>query len=52
MISKEKRDEAIAWLEKQGHMLDPDKVIEWFRVNWWDSHIGNPIDKFKKDFGL
>ena len=41
-----------SWLEKQGHMLDPDKVIEWFRVNWWDSHIGNPIDKFKKDFGL
>lgn len=40
------------WLEKQGHMLNSDKVIEWFRVNWWDSHIGNPIDKFKKDFGL
>lgn len=32
--------------------LDADKVIKWFRVNWWDSHIGDPIDKFKKDFGL
>ena len=40
-------------LKKIEHkMLDPDKVIEWFRVNWWDSHIGDPIDKFKKDFGL
>lgn len=32
-------------------MLNADDVIEWFRVNCWNSHI-NPIDKFKKDFGL
>ena len=33
-------------------MLNADDVIEWFRMNGWNSHIGNPIDEFKKDFGL
>ena len=44
----------IAWLEKQGHMLDPDKVIEWLKAKVYDdSTYGKAmIDKFKKDFGL
>lgn len=65
--TKEQRDLLFAEMKKAGYewdnekkelkkievkTLDPDKVIEWFRVNWWDSHIGDPIDKFKKDFGL
>jgi len=52
--SKDKTDEAIAWLEKQGHMLDADKVIEWLKANVYDdSAYGKEmIEKFKKDFGL
>ena len=44
----------IAWLEKQGHMLDADKVIEWLKANVYDdSAYGKEmIEKFKKDFGL
>ena len=42
------------WLEKQGRMLDPDKVIEWMKAKVYDdSAYGMAmIDKFKKDFGL
>lgn len=38
-----------SWLEKQGHMLDPDKVIEWLENK--QPSVG-VYDKFKKDFGL
>lgn len=55
--SSDKTDEAIAWLEKQGHMLDTDKVIEWlcsnstlFGAKWCKTE--NIIEQFKKDFGL
>ena len=55
--SSDKTDEAIAWLEKQGHMLDTDKVIEWFydqACQGWieDVEVDKFVDKFKKDFGL
>lgn len=55
--SSNKTDEAIAWLEKQGHMLSPDKVVEWLEINepkFWESPC-NPdviIEQFKEDFGL
>ena len=45
------------WLEKQGHMLDPDKVVAWLECKAFQSWA-DPIDtrpiirKFKKDFGL
>ena len=47
-------NKVIAWLEKQGHMLDADKVIEWLKANVYDdSAYGKEmIEKFKKDFGL
>ena len=50
-------DKAIAWLEKQRHMLDPDKVIEWLNeqsCQGWieDVEVDEFVDKFKKDFGL
>lgn len=51
--------QVFAWLEKQGHMLDPDKVIEWLRQNncaaCWDNPdegISQRIEQFKKDFQL
>lgn len=55
--SSDKTDEAIAWLEKQGHMLDTDKVIEWLECKafqgWAEEiNIKQIVDKFKKDFGL
>jgi len=47
------------WLEKQGRMLDPDKVIEWLRKNTcaacWDNPnegVSQRIEQFKKDFEL
>ena len=44
----------IAWLEKQCHMLDPDKVIEWLNdqacQGWIE--VDKFVDKFKEDFGL
>lgn len=49
--------DVIAWLEKQGHMLSPDKVVEWIERNepkFWESPC-NPdviIEQFKEDFGL
>lgn len=48
------KEQCLAWLEKQGHMLDPDKVIEWLKTKVYDdSAYGmSMIDKFKKDFGL
>jgi len=56
--SSDKTDEAISWLEKQGHMLDPDKVIAWIR-KYWPFSCGNfalladdAIKKFKKDFEI
>lgn len=55
--SSDKTDEAIAWLEKQGHMLHPDMVIEWLECEAFQGWA-EPIDirpiirKFKKDFGL
>lgn len=44
----------ISWIEKQGHMLDTDKVIEWLKTNVFDdSAYGKAMnDKFKKDFEL
>jgi len=47
----------LAWLEKQGHMLDPDKVIEWIddqACQGWieDVEVDKFVDKFKEDFGL
>lgn len=55
--SSDKTDEAIAWLEKQGHMLSPDKVVEWLECKafqgWAEEiNIKQIVDKFKKDFGL
>lgn len=55
--SSDKTDEAIAWLEKQGHMLHPDMVIEWLECKafqgWAEEiNIKQIVDKFKKDFGL
>ena len=50
-------DDCIAWLEKQGHMLHPDRVIEWLECEAFQGW-SEPIDirpiirKFKKDFGL
>lgn len=45
------------WLEKQGRMLDPDKVIEWLNdqaCQGWieDVEVDIFVDKFKEDFGL
>lgn len=50
-------DRILAWLEKQGNMLDPDKVIEWLECKafqgWAEEiNIKQIVDKFKKDFGL
>lgn len=47
----------ISWIEKQGHMLDTDKVIEWLydqACQGWieDVEVDKFVDKFKKDFGL
>ncbi len=47
----------LAWLEKQDHMLDPDKVIEWIddqACQGWieDVEVDIFVDKFKEDFGL
>jgi len=45
------------WLEKQGHMLNSDKVVEWLECKAFQGWA-EPIDirpiirKFKKDFGL
>ena len=48
------KEEAIAWLEKQGKKLDADKVIECL-----DEHVPtkfedmqNYVNQFKKDFRL
>ena len=53
-ISDIEIDEWITWLEKQGHMLDPDKVIEWLNdqacQGWIE--VDKFVDKFKEDFGL
>ena len=52
-----KCDKILAWLDKQRHMLDPDKVIEWLECKAFQGW-GEPIDvrpiirKFKKDFEL
>lgn len=47
-------DKYRAWLEKQGNMLDPDKVVEWLKTNVFDdSAYGKAmIEHFKKDLGL
>ena len=50
-------DKYRAWLEKQGNMLDPDKVIEWLNdqaCQGWieDVEVDKFVDKFKEDFGL
>ena len=50
-------NKVIAWLEKQGHMLDSDKVIEWLNdqaCQGWieDVEVDIFVDKFKEDFGL
>ena len=50
-------EEIQEWLEKQGHMLHPDRVIEWLECEAFQGWA-EPIDirpiirKFKKDFGL
>lgn len=47
----------VAWLEKQGHMLHPDMVIEWLECEAFQGWA-EPIDirpiirKFKKDFHI
>lgn len=53
-VGKRDHEKWIAWLEKQGRMLDVDKVIEWI-----DEHVptkfedmANYVQQFKKDFGL
>ena len=56
------REEAIAWLEKQGEQkptkqLNADEVIEWLNNNvadFWESPCSPEkiIKQFKKDFGL
>lgn len=54
---KEDLQERIAWLEKQGKTLNPDRVIEWMKThgNLWPRvtiKINEVIDKFKQDFDL
>ena len=46
------REEALAWLEKQGENknLDADKVIAWLVANICDFEYY--VKLFKKDFGL
>ena len=48
------KEEAIAWLEKQGKKLDADKVIDWLKTKVYDDSTYGiaMIEKFKKDFGL
>ena len=50
-------DKILAWLEKQGEHLDPDKVIEWLEdqacLGWIeDIEVDKFIKKFKKDFEI
>lgn len=50
-------NKVIAWLEKQGKMLNADEVIEWLETNAADFGESpcNPnkiIEQFKKDFKL
>ena len=53
-IPNEKANKYIAWLEKQGHMLAPDKVIEWLEehVPTKFEDMENYVQQFKYDFGL
>lgn len=48
------RNMIIAWLEKQGKKLNPDKVIGWLKTKVYDdSAYGMAmIEQFKKDFQL
>lgn len=43
-------DNILAWLENQGKMLDPDKVIAWLVANICDFEYY--VKRFKQDFGL
>ena len=43
-------DKWIAWLEKQGKKLDPDKVIAWLVANICDYDYY--VKLFKKDFEI
>ena len=54
IIPEENKREMLAWLEKQGKKLDPDKVIEWMKTKVYDdSTYGMAmIEKFKQYFGL
>lgn len=50
-------EDMCAWLEKQSHKLDPDKVVEWLyeQVNSGSMQVDNitkTITTFKEDFGL
>lgn len=54
---RDELDKILAWLEKQGKALDPDRVIEWMKThgNLWPRvtiKINEVIDKFKQDFDL
>jgi len=51
------KESVLAWLEKQGKKLDPDKVIEWLECKafqgWAEEiNIKQIVNKFKKDFSL
>lgn len=46
---KEDIDKDIAWLEKQGKTLNPDKVIEWLENKQSSIDLYN---KFRKDFRI
>ena len=50
-------DDILTWLEKQGNMLEPDRVIKWLNdqaCQGWieDVEVDKFVEKFKKDFGL
>lgn len=47
---KENKQKMIAWLEKQGKALNPDKVIGWLVANICDYDYY--VKLFKKDFDL
>lgn len=50
LFKKFSPDDVIAWLEKQGKALDPDKVIGWLVANICD--FDYYVKRFKQDFGL
>lgn len=56
-VGKRDHEKWLAWLEKQCHMLDPDKVVAWLNdqaCQGWieDVEVDKFVAKFKQDFGL